>query len=82
VVRLALRRLVLLGTLIALALWEILHPQPAGVAEAVEQGGWFMWFHFVQVPLFGLMALAVYLLTEGLEGRAAMVSRWALKRGS
>jgi hypothetical protein len=73
-----LRRLVLLGTPLALALWEILHPQPGGVAEAVEQGGWFMWFHFAQVPLIGLMALAVYLLTEGLEGRAASVSRWAI----
>ena len=72
------RRLVLLGTPLALALWEILHPQPGGVAEAVEQGGWFMWFHFVQVPLIGLMALAVYLLTDGLEGRAVRVSRWAI----
>jgi hypothetical protein len=76
--RTVLRRLVLLGTPLALALWEILHPQPGGVAEAVEQGGWFMWFHLAQVPLIGLMALAVYLLTEGLEGRAASVSRWAV----
>lgn len=37
-----------------------------------------MWFHFAQVPLIGLMALAVYLLTDGLEGRAASVSRWAI----
>jgi hypothetical protein len=73
-----LRRLVLLGIPLALTLWEILHPQPAGVAEAVEQGGWFMWFHIIQVPLIGLIALAVYLLTEGLEGRAVRVSRWAI----
>ena len=76
--RLVLRRLVLLGTPLALAILEILHPQPVGVADAVEQGGWFMWFHIIQVPLIGLIALAVYLLTEGLEGRAVMVSRWAL----
>ena len=37
-----------------------------------------MWFHFIQVPLIGLIALAVYLLTEGLQGRAVMVSRWAI----
>jgi hypothetical protein len=37
-----------------------------------------MWFHIIQVPLIGLIALAVYLLTEGLEGRAVMVSRWAI----
>src|SRR4028118_2286780 len=72
------RRLVLPGAPLALALGEILHPQPGDVAEAVEQGGWFMWFHLAQVPLIGLMALAVYLLTEGLEGRAASVSRWAV----
>jgi hypothetical protein len=76
--RLVLRRLVLLGTPLALAILEILHPQPVGVADAVEQGGWFMWFHIIQVPLIGLIALAVYLLTEGLEGRAVMVSRWAI----
>jgi hypothetical protein len=76
--RLVLRRLVLLGTPLALAVLEIFHPQPSGVAEAVEQGEWFMWFHIIQVPLIGLIALAVYLLTEGLEGRAVMVSRWAI----
>jgi hypothetical protein len=37
-----------------------------------------MWFHFIQVPLIGLIALAVYLLTERLEGRAVSVSRWAI----
>jgi hypothetical protein len=72
-----LRRLVLLGTPLSLAVWEVLHPQPGGVAESVEQGGWFMWFHMIQVPLIGLIALAVYLLTDGLEGRAVSVSRWA-----
>ena len=76
--RLILRRLVLLGTPLALAVLEIFHPQPSGVADAVEQGAWFMWFHIIQVPLIGLIALAVYLLTEGLDGRAVMVSRWAI----
>ena len=76
--RLVLRRLVLLGTPLALAVLEIFHPQPSGVAEAVEQGEWFMWFHIIQVPLIGLIALAVYLLTEGSQGRAVMVSRWAI----
>jgi hypothetical protein len=49
-----------------------------GVAEAVAQGGWFMWFHIIQVPLIGLIALAVYLLTDGLAGQAVRVSRWAI----
>jgi hypothetical protein len=74
-----LRRLVLLGTPLALALLEIFHPeQPSGASAAVEQGEWFMWFHIIQVPLIGLIALAVYLLTDGLEGRAVSVSRWAI----
>jgi hypothetical protein len=51
---------------------------PGGVGESVEQGGWFMWFRIIQVSLIGLIALAVYLLTEGLAGRAVMVSRWAI----
>jgi hypothetical protein len=77
--RLVLRRVVLLGTPLALALLEIFHPErPSSASEAVEQGVWFMWFHFIQVPLIGLIALAVYLLTDGLEGRAASVSRWAI----
>jgi hypothetical protein len=77
--RLMLRRVVLLGTPLALAILEIFHPErPNSASEAVEQGGWFMWFHFIQVPLIGLIALAVYLLTDGLVGRAASVSRWAV----
>jgi hypothetical protein len=74
-----LRRLVLLGTPLALALLEFFHPeQPSGASGAVEQGEWFMWFHIIQVPLIGLIALAVYLLTDGLEGRTVSVSRWSI----
>jgi hypothetical protein len=78
--RLVLRRVVLLRAPFALALLEIFHPErPNSASEAVEQGVWFMWFlHFIQVPLIGLIALAVYLLTDALEGRAVMVSRWAI----
>jgi hypothetical protein len=70
--RLVLRRVVLLGSPLALAILEIFHPHPAGVAGAVEQGGWFMWFHIIQVPLIGLIALAVYLLTEGLVWKGGL----------
>ena len=37
--RSTLRRLILLGTPLALAILEIFHPQPSGVGESVEQGG-------------------------------------------
>jgi hypothetical protein len=70
-------RLVLLGTPLALAVLEFFHPDASDAAEAVDQGDWFFWFHMIQLPLIGLMALAVYLLTEDLEGRAVTVSRWA-----
>jgi hypothetical protein len=74
-----LRRFVVLGTPLALALLEFFHPeQPGNASEAVEQGVWFMWFHIIQVPLIGLIALAVYLLTEGLEGKAVSISRWSI----
>src|SRR5215211_5236880 len=77
--RLVLRRVVLLGAPLALALLEVFHPErPNSATEAVEQGVWFMWFHFIQLPLIGLIALAVYLLSDGLEGRAVSVSRWAI----
>jgi len=77
--RLVLRRVVLLGAPLALAILEIFHPErPNSASEAVEQGVWFMWFHFIQLPLIGLIALAVYLLSDGLEGRAVSVSRWAI----
>jgi hypothetical protein len=71
--RLVLRRLVLLGTPLALAILEIFHPErPNSATEAVEQGVWFMWFHFIQVPL---IALAVYLLTVALAvGEAPAVA--------
>lgn len=76
--RTVLRRLVLLGTPLALAVLEVFHPQPVSVGEHIEQASWFLVFHVIQLPLIGLVALAVYLLTEGLDGRAASVSRWAI----
>jgi hypothetical protein len=72
------RRLVLLSTPLALAVLEGFHPQPADVAEGIEQGAWFFWFHMLQLPLIGFIALAVYLLTDGLQGSPVSVSRWAI----
>ena len=57
-----LRRLVLFGTPLALAVLEVFHPQPDRVAEGIEQGEWLLWFHMIQLLLTGLIALAVYLL--------------------
>ena len=69
-------RLVLLGTPLALAVLEVFHPDAGDAAEAIDQADWFFWFHMIQLPLVGLMALALHLLTEDLEGTAVTVSRW------
>jgi hypothetical protein len=69
-------RLVLLATPLALAVLEVFHPDAGDAAEAIDQADWFFWFHMIQLPLVGLMALALHLLTEDLEGTAVTVSRW------
>jgi hypothetical protein len=46
--RLVLRKVVLLGAPLALAILEIFHPErPSSASGAVEQGVWFMWFHYL-----------------------------------
>jgi hypothetical protein len=77
------RRVVMVGAPLALAVLEAFHPRPGDAGggsealDAISQGDWFLWFHMIQLPLIGLTAWAVYLLTAGLDGRAAVVSRWA-----
>jgi hypothetical protein len=74
-----LRRLVLLGTPLVLGTVEIWHPTPTGTESTfdviVDSANWWFTLHILQLPLFGLMALAVYLLVDGLHGWAATISR-------
>jgi hypothetical protein len=75
------RRLVLLGTPIALAVLELFHPT-ATTGDALTDLGhhlpiW-MTVHILQLPLFGLMALAVYFLLGNTSSIAATTSRIAL----
>jgi hypothetical protein len=73
----ALRRVVLLGTPLALAILEFFHPQVsrdiAGTLFPVA--GWWITLHVVQLVLFALMGAALWLLTDGLHGTATTVSR-------
>ena len=73
----ALRRVVLLGTPLALAILELFHPQVtrdvAGTLFPVA--GWWITLHIVQLVLFALMGAALWLLTDGLHGIATTVSR-------
>ena len=71
-------RLVLLGTPLVLGILEIWHPTPSGTEstfDVVDHADWWFTLHILQLPLFGLMALAVYLLVENLHGWAATISR-------
>jgi hypothetical protein len=75
------RRLVLLGTPAALAILELFHPVAITGDALVDLGHrvptW-MTVHLLQLPLFGLMALAVYFLMDGVQSVAATVSRIAV----
>ena len=74
---LALRRVVLLGTPLTLAILEFFHPlvsrDLAGTLFPVA--GWWVTLHVVQLVLFTLMGAALWLLTDGLHGIATTVSR-------
>jgi hypothetical protein len=73
----ALRRVVLLGTPLALAILEFFHPMVsrdiAGTLFPVA--GWWITLHIVQLVLFALMGAALWLLTDGLHGVTTTVSR-------
>ena len=73
-----LRRLVLLGTPIALLGLEITHPVFSSMEELLPSADRWLVVHVIQIPLFGLIAVAVYLLVDGLRGQAATISRLAM----
>lgn len=76
--RTLLRRLVLFGVPLILGGMEIFHPVPGTsgiVATLSPQVNWWLTLHLLQLPLFGLLAVAVLLLTTGLHGWAATISR-------
>jgi hypothetical protein len=76
------RRLVVIGTPLALSTLEIFHPMPGEnfIADLHSHVGWWLTLHVLQLPLFGLMALAVATLLTAAQTRgvAAGVSRIAL----
>jgi hypothetical protein len=75
--RTLLRRLLLFGVPLILGGLEIFHPVPGTsiVATLSPQVNWWLTLHLLQLPLFGLLAVAVLLLTTGLHGWAATISR-------
>jgi hypothetical protein len=73
-----LRRILLLGPPLALAVHEFFHPQPdENVQALMDASTWFMVFHLIQLPLVLLVALSVILLADSF-GRA---SAWPTRVG-
>ena len=74
---LALRRVVLLGTPLMLAILGFFHPLVTRdvAATLFPVAGWWVTLHVVQLVLFALMGAALWLLTDGLHGIATTVSR-------
>ncbi len=65
------RRVVLFATPLALVILELMHPLNAHDTSPT----WWTTLHLIQMPLFGLIGLAGYLLVrrDGIEGWAAPI---------
>ncbi len=75
---LLLRRLVLLGAPLPLIVVGLTHPRLDGLGASLAQADVHFVLHLALIPLFGLIGLAGSLLTTGLRGRAASLSRGAM----
>ncbi len=76
---LILRRLVLLGTPLVLAVLMLFHPSPYSdlTGELVPIADWWVILHTLQFVLFAFMGAALWFLIDGLRGIAATISRVA-----
>jgi hypothetical protein len=76
---LTLRRIVLLGTPLILTVLMIFHPSPYDdvAGELMPIAGWWIALQTIGFVLFALMGMAVWMLTAGLRGVVATVSRVA-----
>jgi hypothetical protein len=81
------RRLLLFGVPLAVLVLGLFHPggltNPAGDGDTLfeqlrDQAGLFIVIHLIQLVVFGLLALVVWRLIDGLGGWVATVSRVAL----
>jgi hypothetical protein len=76
---LTLRRIVLLGTPLALTFLLLFHPSPYDdvAGELLPIANWWIILHTILFGLVPLMGVALWLLTAGLEGVDAILSRAA-----
>ncbi len=76
-----LQRLVIMGTPLAIGIVELWHPRYISMQfydKLLPMVDQWLTVHLLQLPLFGLLALALYLLVRDLHGLAALVSRAAM----
>ena len=77
-----LRRFVVLGTPLILGVLLTTHPVfsgPTGIFRGIlSRPDWWLTIHVLLLPLFYLIALAAYLLIDGVQGVAATISKVAL----
>ena len=73
------KSLIIIGSPLILGIIEIWHPTGSPNQSAFEailpQANWWLILHLLQLPLFGLLALAVFLLVKNLHGLAATISK-------
>lgn len=73
------KKLILLGSPLILGILEIWHPivlrNQNAFSSILPQVDWWLTLHLIQLPLFGLLAMAVILLVSDLQGWAATLSR-------
>ena len=76
---LTLRRTVLLGTPLILAVLMIFHPSPYDdvAGQLLPIATWWITLHTILFVLVPLMGMALWMLTAGLEGIIATLSRVA-----
>ena len=75
-----LRRVVLLGTPLVLTILMLFHPSPYDdvAGELMPIAGWWIALHTILFVLVPLMGVALWMLTAGLEGVVATLSRVAV----
>ena len=78
-VSLTLRRIILLGTPLVLTVLMLFHPSPYDdiLGELVPIAQWWIVLHTIQFVLFALMGASLWMLTAGLQGVVATLSRVA-----
>ncbi|GBF82730.1 hypothetical protein [Aphanothece sacrum] len=73
------QRVIILGTPLTLGILEMWHPvglpNKTPFESVLPKVDWWITLHLLQLPLFGLLGLAVILLVHNLHGWAATLSR-------